>query len=623
MCGIAGIINQDTQHAVDRSRLEVMLGAIRHRGPDDQGLHVAGHVGLGMRRLSIIDLDGGQQPIFDEERRRALVFNGEIYNYRALRDGLLSRGHTFRTESDTETVVHLHEEMGSDCVQPLRGMFGFAVWDTVSQELTLAVDRFGIKPMYVAVTPDCLAFASELKALHKAGFTGADLDWEALESLFRVGYVPAPRTPFRNIQKLEPGHVLTWRPGQSPRTRRYWNLPTDRDSQNGDAATVRELLDESVHAHMVSDVPVAAFLSGGLDSSAVVSSMAAAGADVHAYTARYLGPGAAGTDETHLARKLAEHLGIRLTVVDIEPKVDTIFEPIVRALDEPHSDDSMVPTWLICERVASEYKVALTGTGGDELFAGYRRHFALGVANAWSRVPGSMRRAVSRMVERLPELENGDLTRTRVKRFLRLSGASTPARYLSLQNRLASLDLFTPDIRSELALGYTERTFERHGSEGPQDGAIRSALYMDYKTYLPGDLLHLADRISMAHSLELRVPFVDHRLVEHLFPLPDRVRVGMAKPKRMLKRALRPRLPAEHFSAPKRGFVGPTAVWLRTELAELLGDELSPDRLTRLGYFNVAEVERLRQEHLSGVRNHEGTLWCLLSFMTWQRLYMT
>lgn len=621
MCGIAGIVHRDPRHPVSAERLHRMLAAIEHRGPDDEGTYFGDGVALGMRRLSIIDLEGGQQPIFDEARQRVIVFNGEIYNYRDLRAGLESRGHRFRTSSDTETVVHLHEEAGPDCVDALRGMFGFALWNSATRELLLARDRFGIKPLYITEKPWGIAFASELKALHAAGFVDSELDWAALEGLFRLGYVAAPRTPFRDVQKLEPGHVLVWTDRHTA-VRRYWDVPNGPSTARKDPEeAVRARLDESVHAHLVADVPVAAFLSGGFDSSAVVSSMALAGENVHAYTVRYGGSGAERADETPLAQALADRYGVQLTIVDVEPDIEEIFEPIVRAMDEPHGDESVIPTWLICEQVARDYKVALVGTGGDELFGGYPRHLGLAASALWSRVPSPVRAASSSLANRLPEPSGGGHGVSRLKRFMRTSGDSLAVRYFNLQNRLASTDLFSPDVRASVLEGYSRATFERHGSTAPTDGLVRPALYLDYRTYLPEDLLHLADRLSMAHSLELRVPFVDHEVVEDLFTIPDRTRIGLGQPKRLLRRALRTRLPSAHFSAPKRGFVGPTAMWLRHELAEMLADELAPDRVRRMGFFDPDVVDRLRREHVERKQNHESVLWALLCFQTWHRNY--
>jgi asparagine synthase (glutamine-hydrolysing) len=622
VCGIVGLAYGDPSRTVATETIRSMCDAIAHRGPDDEGIFTCGSVGLGMRRLSIIDLAGGHQPVFNEDRSCAIVYNGEVYNYQELRTWLISRGHTMRTNSDTETIVHLYEELGPRCVERLRGMFAFAIWDSRRRRLFLARDRFGIKPLYFVPKPWGLAFSSELKALHRAGLTGGDLDWAALESVFRVGYVPAPRTPFVDVQKLEPGHVLTWDPGKPPEISRYWDVPVHAAATHGDPVQmVRDRIDESVKAHMVSDVPVAAFLSGGLDSSAIVSSMALAGNGAHAFTVRYRGSAATRADETPLAELLARRYDVRLTIVDVEPDIRATFEKIVHALDEPHGDESSVPTWLICERVASEYKVALVGTGGDELFAGYRRQFALGLAGLWQRLPGGLRGFASALGARLPEPRDGGLGTSRLKRFLRSNGESLAARYLSLQDRLGALPLLATELRHDVGGSYARATFERHGHAGPTDGLIRPALYLDHKTYLPDDLLHLADRISMAHSLELRVPFVDHELVEAVFPLTDLTRVGLMRPKHLLRRALRPRLPDAHFTAPKRGFVGPTAVWLRNELSEMLHDELSPDRLKRLGYFNPGLVKQLLEEHADRRHNHEGVLWSLLCFSVWHRQY--
>jgi asparagine synthase (glutamine-hydrolysing) len=600
-----------------------MCDGISHRGPDDDGILTDGPVGLGMRRLSIIDLAGGHQPVFNEDRSCAIVYNGEIYNYRELRSWLQTRGHTMRTNSDTETIVHLYEELGEQCVERLRGMFAFAIWDSKRRILFLARDRFGIKPLYFVSHSGGLAFASELKALHAAGVVDGELDWEALESFFRIGFVPAPRTAFRHVRKLEPGHTLTWQQDKGLRIRQYWDVPTTPSTHGKDAVEmVRARFDESVRAHLVADVPVAAFLSGGLDSSAVVSSMALAASSVHAFTVRYHGAGAQGADETPLAEVLARRYGVQLTVVDVEPDISAIFEKIVYALDEPHADESSVPTWLICERVASEFKVALVGTGGDELFAGYRRHFALGLSGAWNRLPRPVRRAASAIGSRLPDSAHGHLGITRFKRFLRSGGDSLGSRYLSLQDRIFGRELFSPQVQEAMSAGYADQAYNRHAAAAPTDGLVRPALYLDYKTYLPDDLLHLSDRISMAHSLELRVPFVDHELVEAVFPLSDRTRVGPMRPKHLLRKVLKPRLPDAHFRAPKRGFIGPTAMWLRHELAQMLRDELAPERLKRLGYFDVQHVQRLLREHMEGRQNHEGILWALLSFSVWHRRFV-
>jgi asparagine synthase (glutamine-hydrolysing) len=627
VCGIAGMVYQDRERPIPESVVRRMCTALQHRGPDDEGVHVSGAVGLGMRRLSIIDLAGGRQPIFNEDSSKVIVFNGEVYNYKDLHRGLAARGHTLRSHGDTETVLHLYEEMGAGCVTPLRGMFAFAIWDATEETLLLARDRFGIKPLYVTHGPWGIAFASELKALHAAGLTQRRLDWEAVDSYLQLGYFAAPSSPFLDVRKLEPGHTLVWRREGGVCTRRFWNFPLEVASAPPNAEDrVRAWLDESVNAHLVSDVPVAVFLSGGIDSSAVAASMALAGNTPHAFTARYTGSGSAAADETSLAHDLATRYGAELTIVDISPDVSKIFEPIVRALDEPHADDSAIPTWTLSEAVGSRYKVALSGAGGDELFAGYRRHIGLLAAEQYARLPAGMRRIGAAAGAMVPEPRNGTLGVDRVKRFLRAGDDTTPDRFLNLMSGLSCADrmsLYAPEIRSAITgRAAHDRFAEVFGAQGKRSG-LNAGLYLDYMTFLPDDVLALSDRLSMAHSLEVRVPFVDHLLVEDAFPMPQRTKVGpLWRYKDLLRRAQRPRLPDAHFSAPKRGFVGPTSAWLRNELREMLADELSHDRQRRLGYFNPATVESLMRDHLSGRHNRERILWALLCFSTWHQLYL-
>jgi len=626
MCGIAGIVHRAGAPPVSLEVVRRMCDAMRHRGPDDEGLFVEGPVGLGMRRLSIIDLAGGHQPIFNEDRSKVIVFNGEIYNYREHRTRLLAAGHRFRTNSDTETILHLSEELGERCVEPLRGMFAFAIWDAKQRTLLLARDRLGIKPLYVVRAEWGLAFASELKALLAIGASARTLDWNALDMYFQLGYIPAPASPFTDVRKLEPGETLLWRDTGTATTRRYWDLPAETRVPPRDVEDrLLQWLDDSVAAHLVSDVPVAAFLSGGLDSSAVVASMAIQGERPHAFTARYHGTGAAAADETGLAARLAKRYGAQLTVVDVEPDVGAIFEPIVRALDEPHADESAIPTWLISAAVADQYKVALAGTGGDELFAGYRRHIGLVLAKHYARLPASLRHALSSLAHALPEPRGAGLAVNRAKRFLRIDDTTAPDRFLSLFARLPNGNrsaLYVPALSATITGSAAGDHFHSlYDRAGAPDG-LRAGLYLDYKTYLPDDILALSDRLAMAHSLEVRVPFVDHQLIEQAYPLPDQLKIGPWNPKHLLRRALRTRLPAEHLRAPKRGFVGPTAAWLRTELRELLTDELSARRLGRLGYFNSSTVTRLLHEHVSRRHNREGILWSLLCFSTWHRLYL-
>src|SRR5213596_1740240 len=452
MCGIVGIVHSDSARPVPPAVIRRMCEAIRHRGPDDEGAYVDRNVGLGMRRLSIIDLAGGRQPIFNEDRSKVIVFNGEIYNYRELRRGLIAQGHVFATQGDTEVILHLYEQYGPECVQRLRGMFAFAIWDSAEQTLFLARDRFGIKPLYVTSGPWGIGFASELKALHAVGLAHRELDWDALDTYFQLGYIPAPATPFRAIRKLEPGHTAVWNHAGGLSTRQYWDLPRERTPTPRDVeARIADWLDESVQAHLVSDVPVAAFLSGGLDSSAVVASWAlASDAPPHAFTAKYFGSGAASADETDLARRLAAAYGVTLTEVDIHPDVRDLLEPITYALDEPHADESAVPTWLLSQAVGASYKVALTGIGGDELFAGYRRHIGFLVGEHYARLPRPVQRGVSALANLLREPRGGSLAIDRLKRFVRPRNGSLPDRFLGYLTRCPDAErrrLYSADLR--------------------------------------------------------------------------------------------------------------------------------------------------------------------------------
>jgi asparagine synthase (glutamine-hydrolysing) len=625
MCGIVGILHHDPAHPVPADRISQMCAAIRHRGPDDEGTYVEGPVGLGMRRLSIIDLEGGHQPIANEDGSARIVLNGEIYNYRILQQALKARGHRFRTASDTETILHLYEEEGVRCVEALRGMFAFAIWDGQRRQLLIARDRFGIKPLYYTVDRRGIAFASELKALLAVGASDRRLDWEGLDAYFELGYLPTPYTPFVDVRKLPPAHTLVWRPGLAPVISRYWDLPSAvHPAPRDPASRVRECLDDAVAAHLVSDVPVAAFLSGGLDSSAVVSSMALQGVTPHAYIARYHGTGAEASDEVPLAEALARRYGAQLTPVDIVPQVDDIIGPIVQALDEPHADDSAIPSWLLSQAVGADYKVALTGIGGDELFAGYRRHRGLRWSAQYARIPSAIRGLIARWADGLGEPSSATLTVDRIKRFAHAGEGAAAARFLAMVGRLRWEErsrLYQGALGATISGRSAARVFEAHADLAPAERALATALYLDYKTFLPDDILALSDRLSMAHGLEIRVPFVDHQFVESIFPLSDRSKLGWGRSKALLRRALRPRLPSAHFTAPKRGFVGPTASWLRHELRPLLRDELSPSRLARLGHFDPAMVQRLLNDHFTGRHNREGILWALLCFSLWHRTF--
>ena len=630
MCGIAGLVHRDPACPVDSETVDRMCDALKHRGPDDVGTFVRGRVGLGMRRLSIIDLAGGHQPLTNEDRSAVLVFNGEIYNYAELRRDLIARGHRFTTAGDSETIVHLYEDLGPRCVERLRGMFALAIWDAKAHRLFLARDRFGIKPLYYAVGPWGLAFASELKALVAAGMTTRQLDWNAVDEFVQLGYIAAPATPFQDVRKLEPGHWLSYDERGHITTHAYWDVPHEQvpaPSRDLGPRDVLSWIDQSVAAHLVSDVPVAMFLSGGLDSSAVLSSMAMQDAPVHAFTARYVDGNPKQDDESGLARDLVRRYSARLTVVDVDPARAPL-DDIIASLDEPHADDSAIPTWFLSQAVGAQYKVALTGIGGDELFGGYRRHLGLVAARWYARLPLSARRAAAAVGARLTKGHGSSLGVERARRFLDRGAAAGVGLYdlfLGLVGRIADAPratLYAPDIRPLMDGHLAHEDFRRRFLEGGSPTGLNAALYLDMKTFLPDDILALSDRLSMAHSLEIRVPLVDHVLAEHVYPLPGRAKVGHGHLKLLLRRALASRLPSAHLRAPKRGFVGPTARWLRGALKPVVTAELSAARQRDLGVFDYRMIERLQGEHFDGRRNHEGVLWSLVCFSIWHRRYL-
>jgi asparagine synthase (glutamine-hydrolysing) len=622
MCGIVGIVYNDRERPVDPAFVRRMCGVIRHRGPDDEGVYVNNAAGLGARRLSIIDLKNGHQPMTSGDGSKAIAFNGEIYNYRSLQRILARYGHSLRTDCDTETVLNACIEFGIAAPTYLRGMFAFAMWNHERRELLLARDRFGMKPLYYGVRPWGIVFASELKVFARCDLTSRRLDPDALDAYLELGYMPAPMTPFADVRKLEPGHILRWREGGIEFTR-YWDLPRASTTARATPEDVREWLDNSVAAHLVSDVPVAAFLSGGIDSSSVVASAALQQRAPRAFVARYHGSGAVQADETGLARSLAARYGSRLTVVDIRPNIASTFERIVEALDEPHADDSAIPTWTLAEAVGREYKVALTGAGGDELFAGYRRHLGVVYSGWYGRLPRALRQGIANAAGMLRESENGRGIH-RLRRFAESGDGDASATMLAFVSRLrdeerARLYSATKGI---VAPGSAARLFREHLADAGRSDPLRSAQFLDYRTFLPDDILALSDRISMAHGLELRTPFVDHELVGRVFPIASRTKVGFGQLKRLLRSAMRERLPAAHFSAPKRGFVGPTAAWLRRELRPMIEDELSSSRMSRLGYFDPGVVRGLVSDHMTMRRDREGILWALLCFSVWHRVFV-
>lgn len=615
MCGIAGFYLPEGNASAQTLRR--MCDAIRHRGPDDEGYHLEGGCGLGMRRLSIIDLETGRQPIANEDGTIWVVFNGEIYNYRELRASLEAHGHRFRTQSDTETLAHLYEQEGIDGIARLRGMFAFALWDARQRRLLLVRDRFGKKPLYYAEVGGGLYFSSEMKSLRGLPFPFT-LDEEALRLYFLFGYVPDPYTPFRAIRKLEPGSWLRFDAQGRLVCGRYWKVPVpveEADPQlRRDAACdeLRRLFDESVRIRMQADVPLGAFLSGGIDSASVVASMAAQSTEpVKTFSIGFEEP---AFDELRWARLAAERYGTEHHEMVVRPDSIAVVEKLASHFDEPFGDSSAIPTYMVSRFAAEHVKVVLSGDGGDELFAGYDSFRRIDRLRWLDRVPLMARRAMGAVAEALPYEAYG-------KNYLRvISRASPLERYFELT--YAPYFLREQLLESRWMLpaeaAYFQRAFACYLAPEEAD-VLTQALYFEAAHKLPGDMLVKVDRMSMAASLEVRCPLLDHVLAEYAARLPHAWKMVNGTGKAIFVEAVGDRLPPELLRRPKMGFAAPIAVWFRGVLQGYLRDHLLGEGFLGRGIARRRFVEQLIEEHVRGRRSNEMWLFRLLMLELWFR----
>jgi asparagine synthase (glutamine-hydrolysing) len=628
MCGICGELSLRGGEPPIVRTVQSMLRAMDHRGPDDQGHYSDDQVTLGSTRLAIIDLAGGRQPIHNEDRTIWIVFNGEIYNFPALRRQLERLGHTFYTRSDTEAVVHAYEEFGAECVEHLNGIFAFAIWDQRKRLLFLARDRMGVKPLFYTVTDRTLIFGSELKVLLAHPQVERKLDLTSLNEYLTFEYVPAPRSMIKDVKKLPPGHILTAQDGRVE-SRPYWDVrlersETGRKSVGEHKQELRDQLRSSVARELLSDVPVGVLLSGGIDSSAIA--MAAAGSyagRLKTFTAVFED---ASFDESHFARVVArragtEHHELIVTADDLLSIVPRLGELI----DEPLGDSSFVPTYLLCQFARRHVKVALGGDGGDELFAGYPTYQAHRLIEYYEAlVPGSVRRAwVPQLIKRIPTSFTNVSFDFQLKRFFSARGAPVSVRHhqwLGSFTPAEKRDLLEPWARVE------ERdTFEivsRHQRQCSADEAINRLLYWDMKLYLEGDILQKVDRASMACSLEVRVPLLNHAFVEWATTVPHDLKLKGLTTKYLFRKAMEGILPPAITRRRKKGFNMPVATWLAGPLRELLEDTLAEHRLRSDGFFEARTVRRLLDEHYSRRADHRKLLWTLLVFQLWHDRFL-
>ena len=611
MCGIVGAMSLDGR-PVALDELRSMCAVISHRGPDEDGFYLGPGVGLGMRRLRIIDLETGRQPIRNEDGTIWVVFNGEIYNFKELRTELEARGHSFYTATDTETITHLYEEYGTRCVEKLRGMFAFALWDERRRRLLLARDRLGIKPLYYADVGGRLVFASELKALLQLDEVARDLNWNAVSRLFTFLCTPPSESIVAGVRKLEPGHVLIASPGRALRVERYWEPHFEPEYGRPEGYFVerlRDLIEESVRLHLVSDVPLGAFLSGGIDSSSIVATAARlSSAPVKTFSIGF-------REQAYDESRQAFIPGLSMDEI-LEPDVLDIIDELAWYLDEPFGDPSAIPTYMVSKLASEHVTVVLSGDGGDELFAGYDKYVVEARERRYRFVPAPIRSLLGSVGAAMPEGMKG-------RNFLRHLSLVGIDRYLDAST------FFRRDGQERL---FRREAWEHLANHDPwraeaavltkADGRWLSALqYLDLKSYLPLDILTKVDRMSMAHSLEARVPLLDHKLVEFAQTIPPELNLRGGTTKYVFKRAMRGILPDQIIDRPKHGFAVPLGHWFRGRLGAFVRELLLSERSRRRGIFNAAYIEELVRRHDSG-RDLDFHLWTLISFELWCRTFL-
>ena len=620
MCGIVGIVRSDGK-SVDEALLTRMCTAIRHRGPDDDGFYFNGPAGIGMRRLSIIDVAGGHQPIHNQDRTAWIVYNGEIYNYLELREKLEKLGHHFYTNSDTEAIIHAYDEYGADCPKHLRGMFAFAIWDERTQELLLARDRVGKKPLLYAQVNGQLVFGSEFVALLQHPDVSREVNPQAIDQYLSFMCVPAPLTAYKSIRKLEPGHTLRWRKGEI-KTERYW-LPDFSNklkiSEEEAGERTIEILREAVRIRLMSEVPLGAFLSGGIDSSAVVALMSQESSErVKTFS---IGFEEQDFSELHHARRVAEHIGAEHHEFIVKPDALEVLPILVEHYGEPYADSSAVPTYYVSRETRKHVTVALNGDGGDESFAGYERYIAMTLTEQYRKVPAPIRESLIKNAVNL--IPTSTTTRSRVASAKRmLSAVSLPRvnrymHWMSAFNEQMKAELYSDSFRNETAnanaTGVLDEWFQRANGASIVD----TALLADLMTYLPNDLLVKVDIASMAVSLEARSPFLDHHLIEFAASLPPELKLRRLTTKYLLKRVLRQLLPKENLDRRKMGFGVPINHWFRGKLQPFLREVVLSEKAIGRGMFQRQTVERLIDEHVRGARNHAHQLWTLMMLELW------
>ena len=625
MCGIVGKVTPAGSEPVRQEMLERMCAALKHRGPDSRGLHVDEHVGLGIQRLRIVDLETGDQPIYNEDRSIVVVLNGEIYNFQELRQDLTRRGHRFATQGDTEVIVHLYEEYGVDCVRHLHGMFAFALWDENRRRLIVGRDRIGKKPLFYAPTPGGVSFASEMGALVQDDTVPRDVEPAAIDAFLAYGYVPAPLSIFRAVKKLPPAHTLVLEDGEI-RLERYWRLDYSRKVTAGDPRElhqpIRDAISGATRRRMVADVPLGAFLSGGIDSSAVVAAMAQASTNpVQTFS---IGFDDARFDELPHARRVAQLFGTDHHEFVVRPDAVAIVPKLVRHYGEPFADYSAIPCFYLAQMTRSQVTVALNGDGGDESFGGYTRYVANRLAARLDVLPSAARRLAARGAGGLGGADVTSLS-NKAKRLLQglaLDPSDRYARYVAWFDDSHRSALYSPEFAAVSHRSATREVIAGAWRNASGADVVDVMLEVDAMTYLPDDLIAKIDIATMAHALEARSPLLDHQLMEFAASIPASWKVRGKEKKWILREALRPWLPPEILDRPKQGFSPPIAQWFRHELRDTAREVLlDPASLAR-GYFRPDTVRSLLDRHAAGTGDESKRLWALFMLELWHREFV-
>lgn len=619
MCGIVGIFSPNKVPEPDQ--IKTMNNAIIRRGPDGEGYYQDELIALGMRRLAIIDIDHGWQPIYNEDNSVVVVFNGEIYNHEQIRADLEAKGHFFRTHSDTEVLVHLYEEYGTEMMTPLRGMFAFCVWDINKKKGIICRDRFGIKPLFIAGTESgSLLFASEIKSIIATGAVKKKISAQAVDAFISYNYIPAPLTIYKGISKLEPGHFMeiTSEGASSPKA--YWDANNINTDEASDSDLEKEIL-RSSELHMISDVPVASFLSGGVDSS-LVTALASKHKNFYgAYTAGFKSSTSL-YDERPIAEQVVNFYKIaNHRKLEIEPDPKRVLVTAAQAFDEPFADDSIFPTWEICDAASKDVKVALTGLGGDELFGGYYRYHGIKLHQTYEKLPLAIRKLAFYIAKRI-FVKSQKRSINHALRFLRagtLSSAEAYTSYLTAVPEDGRKELISNALHQDIDFDYTKQLITRHFNRCNEKSAVKRAIYADINTYVPEDILALSDRVSMWHSLELRVPLMDHVLFEKCFSMTEKRILTTTEKKATLRKIARKYLPSSIFDQKKQGFESPMAEWINNDLKEHIDKQLSVSALSQSNIFSPQAISDLIREHRAGKVDNSKIIFSILAFQTWHQ----